>query len=211
MPRPADSRAIVAYLLGTAVPESSSERVPCILKVEKTPFAPGEASSLAARDVWQQLQTVRPPSLPLPSAHELTPSPAGHDERHLLDLARLVRTRPVHRRRPALVHLPRHRQGAPFPLALLLRGLELTLPPSCAQHIKKYSVQDSRLVRETPDLYECVVKAYMDSLPLSTVGWVYNILDGSAESENVLYRDDDPETGFVLTPDLCALSSSLLF
>lgn len=32
---------------------------------------------------------------------------------------------------------------------------------------------------------------------------MYNILEGTAEAENVLFRDDDAETGFVLTPDLC--------
>lgn len=71
------------------------------------------------------------------------------------------------------------------------------------QHIKKYSVQETRLVRETPELYERVVKPYIASLAPSTISWVYNILDGTAEAENVLHRDDDVETGFVLTPDLC--------
>lgn len=70
------------------------------------------------------------------------------------------------------------------------------------QHIKKYSVQVSRLVRETPAVYEQVVKPYIESIPPSAISWVYNILDGTAEAENVLYRDDDPEQGFVLTPDL---------
>lgn len=42
------------------MPETSNDRVPCILKVEKTPFGPGEASSLAAADVWSKAQTVRP-------------------------------------------------------------------------------------------------------------------------------------------------------
>ncbi|GAA5844423.1 hypothetical protein JCM9279_006296 [Rhodotorula babjevae] len=155
-----DPRAIVAYLLGTAVPESTQERVPCILKVEKTPFAPGEAPSLAARDVWQQLQTVTTNDIYSTSLAWFAPG----------------------------------RSTADVQLS--------SICPATDKHIKKYSVQDSRLVRETPDLYERVVKPYINSLPLSTVGWVYNILDGTAESENVLYRDDDPETGFVLTPDL---------
>ncbi|GAA5923894.1 hypothetical protein JCM3775_005541 [Rhodotorula graminis] len=155
-----DSRAIVAYLLGTAVPDSTQDRVPCILKVEKTPFAPGEASSLAARDVWQQLQTVTTNDVYSTSLAWFAPG----------------------------------RSTADVQLS--------SICPATDKHVKKYSVQESRLVRETPDLYERVVKPYMDSLPLSTVGWVYNILDGVAEADNVLYRDDDPETGFVLTPDL---------
>ncbi|GJN91129.1 hypothetical protein Rhopal_004147-T1 [Rhodotorula paludigena] len=74
--------------------------------------------------------------------------------------------------------------------------------PATEKHIKKYSVQETRLVRETPELYERVVKPYIASLAPSTISWVYNILDGTAEAENVLHRDDDVETGFVLTPDL---------
>lgn len=71
-------------------------------------------------------------------------------------------------------------------------------------------MQVSRLVRETPEVYEKVVKPYVDSISPSSISWVYNILDGTAEAENVLHRDDDPETGFVLTPDLCvAVFSSL--
>lgn len=91
-----------------------------------------------------------------------------------------------------------------------LPSLTFADPPRPGQHIKKYSVQESRLVRETPALYESVVKPYVDSLAPSSISWVYNILDGTAEAENVLFRDDDPETGFVLTPDLCALFVSLL-
>lgn len=70
------------------------------------------------------------------------------------------------------------------------------------QHIKKYSQQVSRIVRETPSLYQEVVEPYMASVPASSTSWVYNILDGKSEAENVIFRDDDPDTGFVLTPDL---------
>ena len=31
--------------------------------------------------------------------------------------------------------------------------------------------------------------------------WVYNILDGKAEKDRVIYQDPDPEIGFVLLPD----------
>jgi m7GpppX diphosphatase len=56
---PADPRALLVYLLGSAVPEGQAERAPCILKLEKTPYAPGEAPSLATPGVWSKLQTVR--------------------------------------------------------------------------------------------------------------------------------------------------------
>lgn len=70
------------------------------------------------------------------------------------------------------------------------------------QHIKKYSQQESRLVRETPELYQTVVEPYNKSVPPASMSWVYNILEGKSEAENVIHRDEDPETGFVLTPDL---------
>ncbi|GAA6048423.1 hypothetical protein JCM3770_003751 [Rhodotorula araucariae] len=155
-----DPRAIVAFLLGTAVPEGADKRVPCILKVEKTPFAPGEAPSLAVRDVWSKLQTVTTNDIYSTSLAWFAPG-----------------------RLTADVQLS-------------------SICPATEKHVKKYSVQEQRLVRETPAVYERVVKPYIDSQPTSTVSWVYNILDGTAEAENVLYRDDDPETGFVLTPDL---------
>ena len=34
------------------------------------------------------------------------------------------------------------------------------------------------------------------------VDWVYNILDHKCETERHVYEDYDPETGFILTPDL---------
>ncbi|BGP40792.1 hypothetical protein JCM10449v2_004757 [Rhodotorula kratochvilovae] len=155
-----DPRAIVAFLLGTAVPEGATERVPCIVKVEKTPFAPGEAPSLAAQEVWSKLQTV--------TTNDIYST--------------------------SLAWFASGRSTADVQLS--------SICPATEKHIKKYSVQEQRLVRETPEVYERIVKPYINSLPLSTVGWVYNILEGTAEAENVLYRDDDPDTGFVLTPDL---------
>ncbi|GAA6003012.1 hypothetical protein JCM10207_001944 [Rhodosporidiobolus poonsookiae] len=155
-----DSRAIVAYLLGTAIPETSEERSPCIIKVEKTPFSPNEAPSLATASVWSSVKTVTCNDIYSTSLAWFAPG----------------------------------REIADIQLS--------SICPATEKHIKKYSVQQSRLVRETPALYETVVRPYIDSIPPATISWVYNILEGTAEAENVLFRDDDPETGFVLTPDL---------
>ncbi|GAA5826532.1 hypothetical protein JCM11251_002413 [Rhodosporidiobolus azoricus] len=155
-----DSRAISAYLLGTAVPEGASEPAVCILKLEKTPFAPGEAETLASRDVWSKLDTV--------TCNDIYST--------------------------SLAWFAEGRSTADVQLSAIC--------PATEKHVKKYSVQESRLVRETPELYETVVQPYIDTLSPSTISWVYNILDGTAEAENVLFRDDDLETGFVLTPDL---------
>ena len=66
---------------------------------------------------------------------------------------------------------------------------------------------------ETPDKYQKVVVPYIESFPPSRIEWyvgcderaddrVYNILDGIKETERVVHLDKDPETGFVLVPDL---------
>lgn len=36
---------------------------------------------------------------------------------------------------------------------------------------------------------------------------VYRILDGTAEAESVVYRDNDPDSGFIMTPDLYVSNS----
>lgn len=85
------------------------------------------------------------------------------------------------------------------------RGADLqftSICPATEKHIKKYSGQESRFVRETPTLYKTVVEPYISSLPASQISWVYNILDGISEAENVIHNDLDPENGFVVTPDL---------
>ncbi len=32
--------------------------------------------------------------------------------------------------------------------------------------------------------------------------WVYNILEKKQESERIVFEDPDPETGFILLPDM---------
>ncbi|KAH8927433.1 HIT-like protein [Atractiella rhizophila] len=74
--------------------------------------------------------------------------------------------------------------------------------PATEKHISKYESQSFRMIRETPELYHNVVQPYIDSLPKDRINWVYNILSGVTEQEKVLFRDPDPETGFVLLPDM---------
>ena len=40
------------------------------------------------------------------------------------------------------------------------------------------------------------------TLSLTIPQWVYNILEGRAEQNRVVFDDPDPENGFVLVPDL---------
>ncbi|GAA5833787.1 hypothetical protein JCM5353_003316 [Sporobolomyces roseus] len=155
-----DPKELVVYLLGTAVPENSQERAPAILKIEKTPYSPGEAVSLASVEAWSRLEMKTCNDIYSTSLAWFAPGRSNAD-------------------------------------------VQLTaICPATEKHILKYSVQESRLLRETPELYESVVKPYIDSIPPATIKWVYQIIEGTAEAENVLYRDDHPQNGFVLTPDL---------
>ncbi|KAK4931056.1 hypothetical protein LTR49_002471 [Elasticomyces elasticus] len=63
--------------------------------------------------------------------------------------------------------------------------------PSTEKHVKKYSFQSSR-----PYMQQCREEGRLN--------WVFNILDGVAEQENVLYRSEesDPKDGYLLLPDL---------
>ncbi|CCA69534.1 hypothetical protein PIIN_03473 [Serendipita indica DSM 11827] len=60
-----------------------------------------------------------------------------------------------------------------------------------------YTQQRLKLVRETPELYESIVRPYIDSFPSERTNWVRNILTYKTESEKLLY--DCPD--FVILPD----------
>ena len=77
--------------------------------------------------------------------------------------------------------------------------------PSTDKHIKKYSFQQSRSVTETPEIYGKYVRPYMQRCREDgRLNWVYNILDGKSEQDNVLFHSEpnDRNDGFLLAPDL---------
>ncbi|KAM5445665.1 putative 5'-(N(7)-methyl 5'-triphosphoguanosine)-[mRNA] diphosphatase [Microsporum audouinii] len=75
--------------------------------------------------------------------------------------------------------------------------------PSTPQHVAKYSVQPVRMVTETPAIYQEHVRPYMSGKrEAGRLNWVYNIIEGRKEQEDVLYRHQDEEEGFLLLPDL---------
>ncbi|KAI0077616.1 scavenger mRNA decapping enzyme [Panus rudis PR-1116 ss-1] len=74
--------------------------------------------------------------------------------------------------------------------------------PATEVHIRKYSTQQLFLVRETPELFERIVKPYIAAFPPSRVQWVYDILSGKSEAEKILYRDPSEESGFIILPDM---------
>lgn len=74
--------------------------------------------------------------------------------------------------------------------------------PCTEKHVKKYSAQGLRVVTETPDIYREYVRPYMSAQrEKGALNWVYNILDGRTEQEDVMYRETGPD-GFLLLPDL---------
>ncbi|KAK0619924.1 HIT-like domain-containing protein [Immersiella caudata] len=78
--------------------------------------------------------------------------------------------------------------------------------PCTEKHIKKYSKQGVRFVTETPAIYREHVRPYMQAQrEAGRLNWVFNIIEGRKEVEDVIYRTpfgQDPEEGFLLLPDL---------
>lgn len=77
--------------------------------------------------------------------------------------------------------------------------------PCTAQHIKKFSDQQLRMVTETPEIYAQHVRPFMQTKrEEGRLNWVFNILEGRTEQEDVIMRDDGhgPENAFLMLPDL---------
>lgn len=73
--------------------------------------------------------------------------------------------------------------------------------PATDLHIRKYTLQERVLIRETPELYQNVTLPYIRSIPEKRTAWVQNILDGVKEQDSVVLSDPDPSNGFVVVPD----------
>jgi m7GpppX diphosphatase len=75
--------------------------------------------------------------------------------------------------------------------------------PCTEQHILKYSAQMVRMVTETPQIYRDYVRPYMQSKRENgRLNWVFNIIEGRKEQEDVIIRESGQEEGFLLLPDL---------
>ncbi|KAK3807745.1 MAG: HIT-like domain-containing protein [Benniella sp.] len=73
--------------------------------------------------------------------------------------------------------------------------------PASEAHISKYSHQQRKMITETAEIYRNAVLPWIEAQPASRIQWVHNILSGLEEAEKVLFRDDDPDTGFIIVPD----------
>ncbi|KAL4927372.1 putative mRNA decapping hydrolase [Aspergillus undulatus] len=77
--------------------------------------------------------------------------------------------------------------------------------PCTEQHVKKYSNQVLRMVTETPEIYRDYIRPYMQAKrEEGRLNWVFNILEGRTEQEDVILRDDEhgAEDAFLMLPDL---------
>ncbi|XP_037271565.2 decapping enzyme, scavenger [Rhipicephalus microplus] len=87
-------------------------------------------------------------------------------------------------------------------LSAALNGLTATvICPATQKHVDKYLFKPQHMITETLKLYKEVTEPYITSQQLS-LQWVYNILEHKKESERILFEDPDPETGFILLPDM---------
>ncbi|KAL4445565.1 hypothetical protein ABPG74_004639 [Tetrahymena malaccensis] len=76
-----------------------------------------------------------------------------------------------------------------------------TIYPATQKLINKYTKCDSIIVVETPEIYNSVVKKYIDEVKTNSLQWLYNILEGKAEQERILYQNQDMHKGFIILPD----------
>ncbi|KAI0890374.1 scavenger mRNA decapping enzyme [Annulohypoxylon maeteangense] len=78
--------------------------------------------------------------------------------------------------------------------------------PCTDKHIKKHSRQGFRVVTETPEIYRDKVRPYMQvNREEGRLNWVFNIIEGRKETEDVIYRTPlgrDGDEGFLMLPNL---------
>lgn len=85
--------------------------------------------------------------------------------------------------------------------------LKINLIYPCTEtHVKKYSKQGVRNVLETPEIYRDKIKPHMQrKREEGRLNWVFNIIEGRKEVEDVIYRTklgECGDEGFLLLPDL---------
>ena len=100
--------------------------------------------------------------------------------------------------------LPRSSSSAAEPLP---PDLKINLIYPCTDtHIKKYSPQTIRMVTETSEMYKSHVRPYMQrKREEGRLNWVFNIIEGRSEQEDVILRlpsSGEEEEGFLILPDM---------
>lgn len=73
--------------------------------------------------------------------------------------------------------------------------------PATDIHIAKYREYPKRLVNETPEIYNNVVRPYIETMKGDRLNWIRAIFYEGAEAARILFIDDNPETGYVIAPN----------
>lgn len=77
--------------------------------------------------------------------------------------------------------------------------------PASSVHVKKYDQQNLHVIRETPEMYQKIVKPYIEVMStVEKLGWVYEVLYENSEEGRVIYKDYKPDKkneGFLILPD----------
>ena len=73
--------------------------------------------------------------------------------------------------------------------------------PATEAHLKKYSMQELFLLKETYQDWLDITLKFIEKSAFSHQ-WVYNILEHKEEKERIIYEDPDPLNGFILLPDM---------
>lgn len=73
--------------------------------------------------------------------------------------------------------------------------------PATDAQISKYTFQEQFIVDESYEDWVNLTEPYIKKSAFN-YQWVYNILDHKKETERIVLEDTDPESGFVLLPDM---------
>ncbi|EDR22058.1 scavenger mRNA-decapping enzyme DcpS, putative [Entamoeba dispar SAW760] len=65
------------------------------------------------------------------------------------------------------------------------------ISPATQHDIEKNKPQKYELFTETPQIFNSITLPFINSIPPSEFQWIYNILNGTAEQDNVLINDND--------------------
>jgi len=83
------------------------------------------------------------------------------------------------------------------------KGVECkVIYPATAAHIKKYSEQGRRIIRETPEMHQSITRPHFQQLrDTGQVSWIDNIINDESELERRIVDKKCPQNGFIILPD----------
>ena len=80
--------------------------------------------------------------------------------------------------------------------------LQVTLVSPCTiTHVRKYIDVPMRMVSESASDFLNFTVPYVSQLPPERTAWIQKVLNKESEAEVALIHDNDPEQGFIITPD----------